>query len=263
MFQPFLQKLEEQGSAATTLKWYRNHLSHFEKHLAGKPLGEITDTDVYTFRDLHEDKHTQYNALRCVKRFFKFHNIDLGIVLPKYTERPVEEYQPKELQAFFAACTPEEMRLWMFFRCTGVREGEASHAVWENLLRHEYVVQPYGDWNPKKFKTRRIPIPDKLWNLLEPHRGTGLMFPNIHGKSEGHFYRKLKWVAIRAGLDRNNWWLHKWRSTFATTMLRNGAAPHEVAAWLGHGDLSTVMRYLALVNNGSDRVRGLANGAFN
>lgn len=45
-------------------------------------------------------------------------------------------------------------------------------------------------------------------------------------------------------------------------MLRSGATINEVAAWLGHSDLSTVMRYLALINNGSDRVRSLANGAF-
>lgn len=260
----FLAKLEAQGSARVTILWYKNHLLKFSVFV-NKPFEQVSDDEVYSFRDTIEDRHTQYNALRCVKRCLRFYGNNIDIVLPKYVEKAVEEYQPEELRRLFAAMDEAETRLWSFYRMTGCREGEVSHAVWENLHRNEYVVKPFGDWTPKKLKTRRIPIPDALWNLLTKDTKapmTGLMFPNQEGNPDGHHLRKLKWVAIRAGLDQSKFWLHKFRSSFATTHLRNGATVNEVAGWLGHSDLTTVMRYLALTNNDSDRVRLLANGAF-
>lgn len=259
--QEFLAKLEAVGSKHRTMLWYKNHLTKFTAHVQ-KPLNQVTDTDVYSFRDTMQDKCTQYNALRCVKRYLKFHGHNLDIVMPKYVEREVEEYSPEEVRQLFSVMNEAETRLWAFYRTTGCREQEVTHSTWESLHRHEYIVAPYRDWEPKKNKSRRVPIPDSLWNLMEPHRGTGLIFRNRDGNPDGHHLRKLHWVVIRAGMKPGCFWLHKWRSSFATTHLRNGATIHEVAAWLGHSDLTTVLRYLALVNNGSDRVRALANSAF-
>lgn len=56
--------------------------------------------------------------------------------------------------------------------------------------------------------------------------------------------RTLKRVAKRAGLDPENFWLHKFRATFATTCLRGGADLRTVRKWLGHVDLASTMRYL-------------------
>jgi integrase/recombinase XerD len=49
---------------------------------------------------------------------------------------------------------------------------------------------------------------------------------------------------VRAGLDPQNFWLHKFRATFATTCLRGGADIRTVQKWLGHVDLASTMRYL-------------------
>jgi site-specific recombinase XerD len=49
---------------------------------------------------------------------------------------------------------------------------------------------------------------------------------------------------VRAGLDPQNFWLHKSRATFATTCLRGGADIRTVQKWLGHVDLASTMRYL-------------------
>lgn len=257
----FIAKLEAVGSKRVTVLWYRNHCTKFLSHV-NKPISEITDTDVYAFGTTVEDAHTRYNSFRAINRCLKFYGKNLTLVMPKYVEKEVEEYQPDEVQRLFAVMTEVETRMWMFYRVTGCREQEVTHALWENFHRHEYIVTPAGDWTPKKNKTRRIPISDKLWELFEPHRGTGLIFRNRDGNPDGHHLRKLHWVVSRAGMDTERFWLHKWRSSFATTHLRNGATINEVAAWLGHSDLKTVMRYLALVNNGSDRVRSLANSAF-
>jgi integrase/recombinase XerD len=56
---------------------------------------------------------------------------------------------------------------------------------------------------------------------------------------------KCKAVAERAGLDREKFDLRKFRSTYATRMLRSGFDVRTVQHWMGHKSLETTMRYLA------------------
>jgi len=51
-------------------------------------------------------------------------------------------------------------------------------------------------------------------------------------------------VARRAGLNPENFWLHKFRATFATRHLQKGVDLRTVQDWLGHKDLESTMRYL-------------------
>jgi integrase len=56
--------------------------------------------------------------------------------------------------------------------------------------------------------------------------------------------RRLKAVVTRAGMKPGDWWLHKFRATFATRHLRSGSDLKTVQKWLGHSDLASTMRYL-------------------
>ena len=49
---------------------------------------------------------------------------------------------------------------------------------------------------------------------------------------------------MHCGPHCHNWYLHKFRSTFATKHLRNGVDLRTVQAWMGHKDLASTMRYL-------------------
>ena len=51
-------------------------------------------------------------------------------------------------------------------------------------------------------------------------------------------------MAERAELDRENFWLHKFRATFATRCLGAGVDLRTVQQWLGHSDMESTMRYL-------------------
>lgn len=62
---------------------------------------------------------------------------------------------------------------------------------------------------------------------------------------EGHFLRLCKAVAKQAGTDLANFWLHKFRDTFATWALRRGVDIRTVQHWLGHADITVTQRYLA------------------
>ena len=56
---------------------------------------------------------------------------------------------------------------------------------------------------------------------------------------------KCKALARKAELNPGNFTLHKFRSTYATRMLRAGFDVRTVQHWMGHKSLETTMRYLA------------------
>jgi integrase len=58
--------------------------------------------------------------------------------------------------------------------------------------------------------------------------------------------RILKRVAQRAGLNLEDFYLHKFRATFATTVLRSNRVDlTTLQKWMGHTDLASTMRYLS------------------
>jgi hypothetical protein len=65
----------------------------------------------------------------------------------------------------------------------------------------------------------------------------------------------LKRVAERAKLNKNNFWLHKFRSTFATKCLQNGIDLRTTQSYLGHSDIESTLRYLKPARNSSVRTK--------
>jgi integrase/recombinase XerD len=258
----FLNRLEREGSHPRTVQFYAYPLRKFEQHCR-KPLEAITSDDVYAFaKTVVSSDYLRHNYVRAIKLFLKRSGVTIPIKLPKFTAPAPDEYQPEQLKRLFAAADENERRLFMFYLHTGCREGEVMHAVWSNLTDSTYTVRPVGGWSPKKHKTRTVPVSDALMTLLEPIRGEGWIFPNTEGRPNGHHHRTLRFLAKRSGQDPTQFCLQKFRRTFATTMLRANATVHEVAGFLGHSNLDTIQRYLAMANCKSERIRGLANSAF-
>jgi integrase len=73
---------------------------------------------------------------------------------------------------------------------------------------------------------------------------------------DGHLLRRQKNLAQVAGLSCGNceaceesgecerWFLHKFRATYITTLLRNGMELRTVMKLSGHSSIESVMRYL-------------------
>jgi site-specific recombinase XerD len=68
----------------------------------------------------------------------------------------------------------------------------------------------------------------------------------------------LKVCAERAELDKDNFWLHQFRSTFATRCLLAGIDLRTVRQW--HTDMESTMRYLK--PSRSENVRDKVNEIF-
>jgi integrase len=246
---------------AKTHAAYSTALAYFQESCHKLFLHEIERRDLLKFSAFLRDEKEQsprsvYNKFENVMTFLKAQGIR-GLVgkndWPRYTEEEPEIYEQEELHKLFAACDTDE-RLWFeFFLMTGMREQEAMYTYWSDVNFAHATVRvshkPDRGWTPKTYKEREIPIPAKLVKSLKAwkskaDRTCGLVFPTAGCNPKLDFLDCLKAVADRAKLDKENFWLHKFRATFATRCLWAGVDLRTVQQWLGHSDMESTMRYL-------------------
>jgi integrase/recombinase XerD len=210
--------------------------------------------------------------------------------LPTVEKQPVKAFTPDELKKLMQEADEEEHATFSFFLATGCREQEVSHAEWSDVdFAHRlHTVQAKPEWEfvPKSHEARSIPLPAELVDMLRERKKQSeskLIFPNRDGKPNGHFLRMLKRVAYRAGLncghcmakaDRvkkrscknhavcEQWYLHRFRKTFATKMHHAGLPLKDLQTVLGHKSLTTTQLYLADSDMKAAHVRAVADKAF-
>jgi integrase/recombinase XerD len=172
---------------------------------------------------------------------------------PRFVEEEPEIYEKDDLDKFFTACDADERVYFEFFLMTGMREQEVMHSSWPDIdLNHGLVrvraKSEYG-FSPKNYEEREIPLPQKLVKQLKSWKAMSssdcaLVFPTSGCKPKLDFLDNCKAIAKRAKLKPENYWLHKFRATFATRHLWAGVDLRTVQSWLGHKDLKSTMRYL-------------------
>ena len=152
-----------------------------------------------------------------------------SIDLPEAIRSLPEEYNDQDLQAFFAACSKEEQTLFMTFLLTGFREQEVMCLSWNdiyfNLNTVRVTAKPDLGFSPKRWEEREVPVPKQLIEFLKvyPHKdGSRFVFPSPRGNCELRLLDKCKAIGERAKLIRAHFHLRKFRSTYATHMLRSG-----------------------------------------
>jgi integrase/recombinase XerD len=262
--------------AKKTWQQYKKALEYFRDSCNKRLVSEITRRDLLQFtvflREQGLAPRTVANKFEFAMTFLKAQKVT-GLLQkgdwPRYTEDEPEIYEPEDLAKFFAACDPTEKMYFDFFLKTGMREQEVMHVSWDdvNLAQKEVHVRYKAaySFNPKAYKAREIPIPDDLAAALKTWRGArekgcGLLFPTAGCRPKLDFLDTCKAVAKRAGMDPANFWLHKFRATYATTALRRGVDLRTVQKWMGHSDLESTMRYLK-PNRGA-AVRTLVNNMW-
>jgi integrase len=194
---------------------------------------------------------------------------------PKLVKRVVQVYKLEELDAFFASIRKAYHRLvFQVLLKTGMREQEAAHLEWHNFDFENNTVtvlwKPEMGFDIKDSAERTIPLDlDLKAELLawrKAHPDTRYVLGNTLDKPNGEWLPMLKRIVRSAGLncgkcatclDENKkqwtkekggcerWTLKKFRSTYTTTMLRNGVDPRTLMEWTGHESLETIMLYMA------------------
>jgi integrase/recombinase XerD len=260
-----------------TLAAYTTALNYFTESSPKLYLEDIDRRDLLKFAAFLRDEKEQaprsvYNKFENVMTFLKANGIR-GLAgkndWPRYTEEEPETYENDELETLFAACNEKE-RLWFeFFLMTGMREQEVMHAYWADINFKASTVRvshkPDRGWTPKAYKEREIPIPTRLvtslkdWKTKSP-KTCNLVFPTSGCNVKMNFLDDLKAVAERTELNPEDFWLHKFRATFATRCLWAGVDLRTVQQWLGHSDMESTMRYLK--PSRSQQVREKVNEIF-
>jgi integrase len=133
------------------------------------------------------------------------------IKLPKVQLTRTKAYNPDELSKLFAAMALEEYLRYLFFLRTGCREQEVQYATWRDIdlknLRYSASGEGKSDvaFIPKNHEERSVPLTTELGSLLAEHKKHAVSdrwsFTNEDGNPEGHFLRKFKAIAKRAGLN--------------------------------------------------------------
>src|SRR6266850_6268075 len=239
------------------------------------------------------EKKTIQTRMGVVFSMLKKHGNETGIAYASQlvkVAKPVsakdKAYANEEIDTLWANMDAEEDLRYSFFLTTGCREQEVMHATWDDIDcdNQTYNVTGNGkqdaNFVPKNHEERMAPLSTELCELLEKRRKAAgandrWVFPNADGNPDGHFLRKLKSIAKKAGLNcgrckttisagryRNTQgaekinvtckshpvcekhYLHRLRKTAATRWLRAGFDLETIRVWLGHKSLAVTQLYL-------------------
>jgi integrase len=187
---------------------------------------------------------------------------------PRFDKTLPEIYEPGALKSFFESLdTDYDKLLFDLLLTTGLREREAMHLEFVDISHARRVLhvrsKPDYGHRIKDAEEREMPLTAKLVKRLrdyqERHPDSRLVFGKRGGLEDapdGHLLRRLKVLVRNAGLncgtcttclssqECEHWFLHKFRATYITMLLRNGLDLRSVMALSGHADLASVMRYL-------------------
>jgi integrase/recombinase XerD len=259
-----------------TYNSYRVNLDYFLEFTSKTTVESIDRDEMLGFQVwLRDEKemspHTVYNKFLSVIVFLKWAGYKVPKLSkndwPKFDEEEPVKFTPEELARFFAACEPDEWLKFQFYLQTGFRMGEVMHFMWRDIVTHptpavKVAPKPEYKWKPKasggQSKGRTVPIQQPLLDALLRAKETStspLVFPDADGRPNDNMLRDLKAIAERAGLNPEDFWLHKWRTTYATTCLRNGIDIKTMQKRLGHTSIASTMRYLAAAGLDEDSQR--------
>lgn len=219
-------------------------------------------------RNRGNSPRTVHNKHLSIFAFLRWAGIDTKKIIaraPEFTEKTVEVYRPEDLKRFFDSLTDRYHRVvFEVLLKTGVRMQEAMHLTWDqfDFVRGTLKVRERDEngFIIKDKAERVLPIPAELIRELKrwkkTHKGQ-LVLGTRNDTPNWKWLPLLKRLVKGAGLncgacqgcrrreECERWYLHKFRATYTTALLRAGIDARTVMMYTGHSDLATVMRYLA------------------
>jgi len=200
---------------------------------------------------------------------------------PRVTEEQPESYELADLDRLFANMKVDQRDVYQTFLQSGFRKQEVEFLAWTDFDAKRGMLavtkKPGLKFDVKNYVERTIPIPPALVQRLELRRlrypSSVLIFEtgdsNVAkgmrgGKSDTKMLEKLKAIAWREGLNCGRcesvwkgvaagcgerpicrkWTLHKFRHTYATTLLHENLDIVSLQHLLGHRDIASTLKYV-------------------
>jgi integrase len=285
----------KRGKAPKTVEQYTLVLNQFLGLVRGQIrfVDQVTEDVLDSYKRFLEQEgfatRTIRNRLLIICFLLKKNGIANStklVEMPTIDEEIPEPYTREQLDALFSYVDreglKEEKQRYKFFLGSSLREREVTFAEWDDIDFDKGTIRVRAkkdvDFTVKNHESRVVPLPTDLIEELKtryeerPHNRW--IFVSENGKPEGHFLRKLKTLALRAGLNCGRcatkvtkgsydhkrtaevtcktanicgqWKLHRFRKTRATRWMENGIPIRNIQKWLGHRSLETTMVYLGL-----------------
>jgi integrase len=241
--------------------------------------GRPSQNEAVTFyREGDISDRTVFNKSADIAGWCRWMGLDVKSLIGEkvnYTKSEVEIYEPEEMAALFAACGPGYHRVvYQTLLMSGMRDEEAANLRWINVdfKREEIRVREDKElaFTIKDRERRSIPVPQLMpilhaWRKERPDMK--LVLGTSKDRPNGKWLENLRRIVRQArmncgdciGCRKNSkcrrWWLHKFRATFTTNMLRSGLDARTVMDFTGHADIATVMKYWAPLKAASAKER--------
>lgn len=276
----FLEMMSaERGASANTLEAYGRDVEEFLTYCGGMALKEISRDDVGDFVQylgrVGRSPKTVARKLSAVREFFKFLYTEKDIkdnpaadVLTPKQEKPLPKFlsedEIKRLIAAAKECSGPKGRqmtaMLELMYASGLRVSELV-SLPENCInfdRRQVFVRGKGS------KERFVPVApaaiQAVFDYLEQRdcfiregRRSIWLFPSKSSRS-GHisrdtFFKRLKELAVKAGIYPSRVTPHVLRHSFATHLLNHNADLRSVQKMLGHESINTTEIYTHILSD--------------
>ena len=268
----YVSRQEDRGKAESVLT-FNTAIDSFMNSAGVRFADELTEQHITRWygalRKQGNSPRTIANKHQSVFAFLRWLGIDtkkLAEKRPTFTEKVVEIYSRDEMTVFFGSLTdPYHRMVFEVLLKTGMRMQEAMFMRWTDIDLPQGVIrvkQRDEDGREIKDKEERVvPVPadllEKLKQWKEQRANTKLVFGTRNDTPNWKWLDLLKRLVKKAELNCGHcegcvesdqcerWYLHKFRATYLTNMLRAGIDPRTVMSYSGHSDMETLMRYLS------------------
>ena len=192
---------------------------------------------------------TLYKYLSIIKGFLNWYGeeIDLKVKLPHQLPEYVEDESIQKLietikkkQTHRKSIDRDILLIELAYNSGLRREELANLKVRDILINEQALIVRKG----KGTKDRTVPLPSRIFKLLEGH--IGFMDPNdsVFNVKPVAISDTIRRIANRAGVNIH---AHSLRHGYATSLLEKGANIKSVQELLGHSRIATTEAYISLL----------------
>ena len=250
----YLADCRQRNLAKESLKKYTCDLKELQAYSDGIGLRLLRDIAVETLR---ESRTTWKNAplsagkkLERLRSFFRFcqetgwieKNPATGIKGPKVKDKPTLPFTEEEVIRILAATIDHRLKTFIMVLCyTGIRIGDVSLLTTEQVSDGKIFLYTQKTGTPVW-----IPIPSFLQDALArlPLRGNYYFLAGDSTKRETvpkWWSKRLKELFAVAKVPNGH--AHRFRDTFAVSLLQRGVPIEQVSVLLGHQNIKITQKH--------------------